>query len=166
MGFAAATDKQGEHGKDKNGRAIEKRLTGELEAIVQDRIDSALPMAFLFPGPRETSAYRAVDAPLRTVVEKLGERNSDWGLRWGVADGGVTFHSFRHAMASLALNAGVPEDVVQKMGNWKTREMVKRYAKRANSQIRDGEDKLAEILCHNKSQSAPKGGANRERHSA
>ena len=41
---------------------------------------------------------------------------------------GVTFHSLRHTMASLALNHGVSESTVQRMGNWKTRTMVARGA--------------------------------------
>jgi len=51
-------------------------------------------------------------------------------------------------MASLALNAGTPIDVVKKMGNWRTDVMVNRYAHRADQHIRDAEDKLAQILEH------------------
>ena len=49
-------------------------------------------------------------------------------------------------MASLALNAGTPIDVVKRMGNWKTDRMVNRYAHRADHHIRDAEDRLAELL--------------------
>lgn len=143
--------------RDKNGEPVEKRLVGRVAEIVQDRIDSALPMAYLFPGPwdgrrsrrtnelRQATAYHVVDDYLRVVVERVGKRHPDWGLRWGVR-GGVTFHSFRHAMASLALNAGVPRDVVKKMGNWKTDAMVNRYAHRADEHVRAAEDRLAEVL--------------------
>jgi len=50
--------------------------------------------------------------------------------------------------ASLSLNAGVPLDVVQKLGNWKNGTMVARYAHRADAHVRDAEDTLAEILEH------------------
>jgi integrase len=63
-----------------------------------------------------------------------------------VKDGGETFHSLRHSFASLALNAGVPMDTVQKMGGWKTAATVRVYARRSEESIRQGEDKLAEIL--------------------
>jgi integrase len=38
-------------------------------------------------------------------------------LDYGHTRHGVTFHSLRRTAASLALNAGVPEHVVQKLGN-------------------------------------------------
>lgn len=49
-------------------------------------------------------------------------------------------------MASLALNAGIPEPVVQQMGNWKTRTMVARYAHLADQTMCDGAGKLAELV--------------------
>ena len=55
-------------------------------------------------------------------------------------------------MASLALNHGVPESVVQRMGNWKTRVMVERYAHLADETLRAGAATLAKLV----------GGAKRE----
>jgi hypothetical protein len=60
-------------------------------------------------------------------------------------------------MASLALYAGVPRDVVKKLGNWKTDRMVDRYAHRSDRHVRDAEEHLAELL-HN-----PRNRAIRER---
>ena len=59
---------------------------------------------------------------------------------------GITFHTFRHSMASLALNAGVPEIVVQQMGNWKTASMTRRYAHLADETMRDAAATLASIV--------------------
>ena len=89
-------------------------------------------------------------------MRHVAKRNPDWNLRWGVKEDGLTFHSFRHAMASLALNAGVPMDVVQKMGGWKTASQVRVYARRADESIRDGEDKLAAVLSLHTTSQSPK----------
>ncbi len=48
-------------------------------------------------------------------------------------------------MASLGLNAGMSKDVIQRVGNWRTPAMVDRYAKFADSTLRDAAAKLAEI---------------------
>lgn len=58
----------------------------------------------------------------------------------------VTFHTLRHSMASIALNAGVPEGVVQQLGNWKTRTMVARYAHHAAETMRDAAGKVAALV--------------------
>ena len=49
-------------------------------------------------------------------------------------------------MASLALNNGIPESTVQRMGNWKTRTMVKRYAHLADETLRDAAGHLAAVV--------------------
>jgi integrase len=142
-------------GREKNGEPIAKRITGELRTIVERRLGSRTPAAVLFPGPGDGRAYESLTAHLPGIVAKVAAQHPDWNLRWGVKDNGVTFHSFRHAMASLALNAGVPMDVVQKMGGWKTASQVRVYARRADESIRDGEDALAEVLqFHTVAQSA------------
>jgi hypothetical protein len=56
-------------------------------------------------------------------------------------------------MASLAANNGVPLDVVQRMGNWRTASMMRRYAHLADERLQDGEARLAAVL-HISSQSA------------
>ena len=47
---------------------------------------------------------------------------------------------------SLALNHGIPEATVQRMGNWKTRAMVARYAHLADETLREGAATLARII--------------------
>jgi len=49
-------------------------------------------------------------------------------------------------MASLALNHGVPESTVQRMGNWKSRSMVQRYAHLADEELRKAAAKLADLV--------------------
>jgi integrase len=133
-------------GREKNGEPIRKRVTGELRTIVERRMKGRTPAAFLFPGPDDGDATHTVAAYLRVAVEDVARKHPDWKLRWGIKDDGVTFHSLRHSFASLALNAGVAMDVVQKMGGWKTASQVRVYARRAEESIREGEDRLAEIL--------------------
>lgn len=133
-------------GREKNGEPIAKRVTGELREIVEARIKGRTPAAFLFPGPDDGNAYTSIGRYLPMVVRHVGRKHKDWKLRWGIKGDGVTFHSFRHAMASLSLNAGVPMDTVQRMGGWKTASQVRVYAKRADQGIRDGEDVLAAVL--------------------
>ncbi len=146
-------------GREKNGDPTRKRVTGELREIVERRTKGRTPAAFLFPGPDDGNAYNPVAKYLRMVVDHVGKRNPDWNLRWGMKDNGVTFHSLRHSFASLALNAGVPMDTVQKMGGWKTASQVRVYARRADESIRAGEDKLAEILSLHTVAQSPKTGA-------
>jgi len=146
-------------GREKNGEPIRKRVTGELREIVERRTKGRTPAAFLFPGPDDRNARNTVGTYLRVAVEHVGKRNPDWKLRWGVKGDGVTFHSLRHSFASLALNAGVPKDVVQKMGGWKTAAMVSVYARRSDQSVRDGEDKLAEVLSLYTTVQSPRAGA-------
>ena len=49
-------------------------------------------------------------------------------------------------MASLSLNAGIPEHVVQQMGNWKTATMTRRYAHLAAEGLRAAAGTLATLV--------------------
>ena len=66
---------------------------------------------------------------------------------------GVTFHTFRHSMASNALNAGIAEHIVQRMGNWKDRRMVSRYGHLGDDALRDAEARVARLFAGVTSQS-------------
>src|SRR5262249_23353637 len=69
------------------------------------------------------------------------------GLTWGRKHlDGVTFHTFRHTRASLAINNGVPEDVVQGRGNGRNREMVSRYGHMSDDRLRAGVARLDEVV--------------------
>ena len=140
-------------GRDKNGEPIHKRLLGPLRATVERRIKGRLPAAYLFPGPRDGNAYTSLGRFLPLAVRLAGMRNPPFRLRWGRKHrDGITFHTTRHSMASLAANNGVPLDVVKRMGNWKTDSMVKRYTHLADERLHEGEATLARVL-HTISQS-------------
>jgi hypothetical protein len=49
-------------------------------------------------------------------------------------------------MTSLALNHGVPESTVQRMGNWKSRVMVQRYAHLADEELRKAAATVADLV--------------------
>lgn len=99
------------------------------------------------PGPADGRAYTALDRFLPLAVRLAGMRNPGLRLRWGRRHrDGITCHTFRHSMASLAANSGVPLDVVQRMGNWKTGTMMKRYTHLADERLTAGEERLASVL--------------------
>lgn len=98
-------------------------LEGRLRDLVEFRVGRASsPSQYLFPGPSGGNARSSIKRYLKPAVEKAG-------ITWGGRGDGVSFHTFRHSMASNLLNAGVSTTVIQKLGNWKTPTMVQRYAK-------------------------------------
>ena len=58
----------------------------------------------------------------------------------------MTFHTFRHTRASMAANAGTDERELQRLGNWKTVLMARRYIHLSDKRQRAAEQKLAEVL--------------------
>ncbi len=127
--------------RTKNGDRLHWPVEGAALALVEEALRRApFPASRLFPGPRggdaETSIRRALPVAVRKAGLRFGRRHRD----------GVTFHVFRHSMASLALNNGIPESTVQRMGNWKTRTMVKRYAHLADETLRDAAGQLAAVV--------------------
>ena len=127
--------------KTKNGERLIWPLEGWPKEYVENRVNAtSFPAEYLFPGPGGGFAYMSVKRYLPSAVAaaglKYGRKHPD----------GVTFHTFRHSMASLALNHGVPEAVVQRMGNWKTRMMVDRYAHLADESLRAGAATLAKLV--------------------
>jgi len=137
--------------RTKNGARLIWPLEGwPLEYVTRRVSVTAFPGDYLFPGPGGGNAYTSVHHTLPDVVRAAG-------LNYGrkSADG-VTFHTFRHSMASLALNHGVPESVVQRMGNWKTRVMVDRYAHLADESLRAGAATLAKLVSGRKGRRAPR----------
>jgi integrase len=127
--------------RTKNGERLHWPLMGELRKAVEESVQRAqFPGNRLFPGPDGGDARTSIDRFFPAVVKAAGLR---YGMRY---KDGVTFHTLRHTMASLALNAGVPKHVVQKMGNWKTAVIVDRYAHLADETMRDGAAKLDTLL--------------------
>lgn len=127
--------------RTKNGERLAWPLVGPVRALVERRAEACrFPAAPLFPGPDGLKTLSAIRRDLPAVVKAAG-------LRYGRkhADG-VTFHTFRHSMASLAINAGVPASVVQRMGNWKTRAMLDRYAHLADETLREAAGTVARLV--------------------
>ena len=102
--------------------------------------ETRFPGEYLFPGTRggnaRTSVKRKLPVAIRAAGLRYGRKHPD----------GVTFHTFRHSMASLAINHGVPESTVQRMGNWKSRIMVQRYAHLADEELRKAAATLADLV--------------------
>ena len=110
-------------------------------SLVEHQLESAThPDSYIFPGPKGGHALmsirRAFPAAVRAAGFKYGRKDPD----------GVTFHTLRHSMASLALNAGVPKSTVQRMGNWKSPAMVNRYAHLADETLRSAAKTLDDLV--------------------
>ena len=118
-------------------------LVGWPQEYVLERIQNArFAGDYLFPAPRDGNAYTAVQRELPAVVRKAG-------LVYGRnKENGICFHTTRHSFASLALNNGIPESVVQRMGNWKTAAMVKRYAHLSDESFREAAVRIADLVEH------------------
>ncbi len=116
---------------------VEGRLRETVEAAVAR---ARFPGAYLFPGPKGGNAMMSIRRAFPQAVEAAG-------LRYGRKHpDGVTFHTYRHSMASLALNAGVSKSTVQRMGNWKSPAMVNRYAHLADETLREAAKKVDELV--------------------
>jgi integrase len=130
-------------GVTKNGTRLAWPMEGATLTLVEaaiKRTGEKFPASYLFAGPHggnaETSIKRYLPAVCKLAKIPYGRKLAN----------GTTFHTFRHSMASLALNAGVPEVVVAKMGNWKDRRMLARYAHLSDDTMRDAAGKLAALV--------------------
>lgn len=153
--------------RTKNRERLVWPLEGPALGLVEQQLEriSPFPAAHLFPGPGGKSAYTAIRRHFPDVARAAGLAYGRYlqdaveegdSVRWvTVLDAkgrrvanpaGVTFHTLRHSMASLALTAGIPENTVQRMGNWKTRTMVARYAHLADESLRAAAGKLASLV--------------------
>lgn len=127
--------------KTKNGESLAWPLEGWPREHVEARVKATkFPGERLFSGPKGGNPYKSIHRFFPKAVKAAG-------LVYGTKHkDGVTFHSLRHTMASLALNHGVPESTVQRMGNWKTRTMVARYAHLADDSLRDAAATVAGVI--------------------
>jgi len=127
--------------RDKNGERVFKRLQGPAAKIADRLCRGRVPAAYLFATPDGTSArWPVLRRYLPQAVRAIG-------LVWGRGDPeGITMHSFRHTMASIAHNSGVNPAVVQRMGNWKSSAMMKKYAHLSADSLTEGEAVLADVL--------------------
>ena len=126
--------------RDKNGERVFKGIHGPIRRMIESRVaKTKFPADYLLPGPEGGNPHSSIRRQLKKAVE-------DAGLIWGRCNpGGITFHTLRHTMASLAANQGLG-DRVQQMGNWKTRTMVGRYSHLADERLREAEAQLTEMV--------------------
>jgi integrase len=127
--------------KTKNGTRLTWPLEGDALAIVKARREGVkFAGAHLFGGARGGSPESSIKRWLPAVCR-------DAKLAYGIkAANGITFHTFRHTMASQAIAAGVPEITVQRMGNWKSASMTRRYAHLADESLRSAAATVAGIV--------------------
>jgi len=59
---------------------------------------------------------------------------------------GLLMHDLRRSGARTLIRAGVPEDVVLRMGNWKTRSMLTRYNIVDTNDLADAQARLDAAL--------------------
>jgi integrase len=129
-------------GRTKNGTVLACPVAGETLAYIRGVVEKLpFPGSYLFPGPMGKGAHEAIRRTFRKIVTAAE-------LSYGRTREGITWHSLRHSMATNARLAGVPEEVIQRMGNWKDRRMVNRYAKVPSELMRDGATKLAVFMAH------------------
>lgn len=142
--------------KDKNKRRVHVPIPeGELKALIERRVDAVpFPGSLLFPGPRGGNAHSSIRRWLPKVVAAAG---LVWGKYITGDDGkairdehghrelnpqGITFHTFRHTMASNGAVNGVSDPELQELGNWKDPRMLQRYRHLGNEQIRKAAAKV------------------------
>ena len=127
--------------KTKNKERLIYPLEGWARTYVEGEVkELPFPGSYIFPGPGGKNAHMAIRRHFPKAVKKAK-------LKYGMKDkDGITFHSLRHSMASIAINEGIPEAVVQQLGNWKTRKMVSRYAHLANKTLRSAAARLADLI--------------------
>jgi integrase len=56
------------------------------------------------------------------------------------------WHDFRHTWASHMIQNGVPSEVLQTLGAWKTERMVKRYAHQSAGSLRPFAERVGEVF--------------------
>jgi len=90
--------------RTKNGERFVWPLERWPREYVEKRVEeSRFPGDYLFPGPKGGDPRASLIRVLPDVIRAAGLR---YGRKY---KDGVTFHTFRHSIASLALNHGAPE---------------------------------------------------------
>ena len=150
--------------RDKNGETLYKSLHGTIRAAIEERVKACkFPGDYLLPGPKGGNPYSSIRRKFKVAVEKAAKAHPDYGLNWGAAGDGITFHTLRHTMASAGRNAGVSEGDVQAAGNWKSSRMMKRYAHLGDDRLREAEARITAAVVgplHTASQRETKGRKN------
>jgi integrase len=116
----------------KNRRPLTMPLTGRLLGVLDRRWQARV----------ETSPY---------VFHRAGHPVVNFRSTWQAAattigQPALVFHDLRRSGARTLLRAGVSEDVVMKMGGWKTRSMLSRYNIVDTTDLADAQAKLGAAL--------------------
>jgi len=72
--------------------------------------------------------HKRIDTTHSIIRNMLTRACTRAGIPAQRANGGITFHSFRHTGATRMLEAGVPLRVIQEIGGWRTLQQLERYA--------------------------------------
>ena len=144
--------------KDKNGERVHIPVAGDLEPLVERRVEVAnFSGSYLFPGPKGGNARASIRRWLPRIVRAAG---LVWGKYEQGEDGkalrdkrgrkvldpdGITFHTFRHSMASNAFDSGVIDAEIQKLGHWKDPKMLDRYRHIGDDRLREA---AARVVAH------------------
>jgi len=143
----------------KNGKTLAYPLHGWPLEYIRSRVEQLdFQGERLFPGPHGGNARASIRRYLPRAVVAAG---LEWGKYVRGDDGkarldekgnkllnhrGVTFHTLRHSMASIALNNGISPEAIQELGNWKTRRVVENYAHLADENLISAAGRMAEIV--------------------
>jgi integrase len=116
----------------KNRRPLTMPLTGRLLGVLDRRWQERV----------ETSPY---------VFHRAGHpvvnfRSAWQGAATTIGQAALVFHDLRRSGARTLLRAGMSEDVVMKMGGWKTRSMLSRYNIVDTTDLADAQAKLDAAL--------------------
>ena len=98
-----------------------------------------------------TRAAKRADGTSTPAVRKMRiDSKPSWlsaCRRAGIED--FRFHDLRHTWASWLIQSGVPLSVLQEMGGWEAREMVRRYAHLAPNHLTEHARKIDDIFGDN-----------------
>ena len=119
------------HGiQSKNRRPIAVPLNDIAIAVLQRQIDK-----------HETRVFTYLGEPLKAANTKA------WGRalkRAGIKD--FRWHDLRHTWATWQRQAGTPTHELQKLGGWRTGEMVERYAHLAPEHLANAAARLDSVF--------------------
>ena len=116
----------------KNKKALTLPLTGRLLGVLDRRWQArCATCAHVFH--RAGRPVRGFNAPWQAAAAAIGQP-------------ALLLHDLRRSGARALLRAGVSEDVVMKMGGWKTRSMLTRYNIVDTTDLADAQAKLDQAL--------------------
>ena len=130
----------------KAGKAIGVALNDTACRVLRDQIGKSSRWVFVHTKPSTR--------PDKTVTPAVRKMRVDDNVAWriGLERAGIEdfrFHDLRHTWASWLIQSGVPLSVLQEMGGWESREMVRRYAHLAPNHLTEHARKIDDIFGDN-----------------